>query len=206
MVEEGPRPYTIKRLTCFLKNLRHGFATYSLFCWRHRKNVFKCASKYGANSPSWNMPDCNAMYSVQYYNVLIDVYGPNFDVFLLAYFLVWLVHGGMVPLFANFPRNLANAPPSWIIPHLLCLRNVRAFPLLPAALASVSFRFVLVRVRVRYGPAAWCVCSLTFVAVYGSTGSKQCQAKRASRAPPPVYSRTHFLVTIVAHCDWVIVT
>jgi hypothetical protein len=58
------------------------------------------------------MPDYNAMYSVQYYNVLIDVYGPNFDVFLLAYFLVWLVHGGMVPLFANFPRNLANAPPS----------------------------------------------------------------------------------------------
>jgi len=31
---------------------------------------------------------------------------------------------------------------------LLCLRNARAFPLLPAALASVSFGFVLVRVRV----------------------------------------------------------
>jgi len=29
------------------------------------------------------------------------------------------------------------------------LRNARAFPLLPAALASVSFGFVLVRVRVR---------------------------------------------------------
>ena len=36
--------------------------------------------------------------------------------------------------------------PSWIIPHLLCLRNARAFPLLPAALASVPFGFVLVRV------------------------------------------------------------
>jgi len=32
---------------------------------------------------------------------------------------------------------------------LLVLRNARAFPLLPAALASVSFGFVLVRVRVR---------------------------------------------------------
>jgi len=31
---------------------------------------------------------------------------------------------------------------------LLCLRNARAFPLLPAALASVPFGFVLVRVRV----------------------------------------------------------
>jgi len=29
------------------------------------------------------------------------------------------------------------------------LRNARAFPLLPAALASVPFGFVLVRVRVR---------------------------------------------------------
>jgi hypothetical protein len=32
---------------------------------------------------------------------------------------------------------------------LLCVRNARAFPLLPAALASVPFGFVLVRVRVR---------------------------------------------------------
>jgi hypothetical protein len=32
---------------------------------------------------------------------------------------------------------------------LLSLRNARAFPLLPAALASVPFGFVLVRVRVR---------------------------------------------------------
>jgi len=31
---------------------------------------------------------------------------------------------------------------------LPCLRNARAFPLLPAALASVPFGFVLVRVRV----------------------------------------------------------
>jgi len=35
---------------------------------------------------------------------------------------------------------------------LLCLRNARAFPLLPAALASVPFGFVLVRVRVREIP------------------------------------------------------
>jgi len=33
---------------------------------------------------------------------------------------------------------------------LLCLRNARAFPLLPAALASVPFGFVLVRVRVHF--------------------------------------------------------
>ena len=32
--------------------------------------------------------------------------------------------------------------PSWIIPHLLCFRNARAFLLLPAALASVPFEFV----------------------------------------------------------------
>jgi len=36
---------------------------------------------------------------------------------------------------------------------LLCLRNARAFPLLPAALASVPFGFVLVRVRVRFLPS-----------------------------------------------------
>jgi hypothetical protein len=30
------------------------------------------------------------------------------------------------------------------------VRNARAFPLLPAALASVPFGFVLVRVRVRF--------------------------------------------------------
>jgi len=33
------------------------------------------------------------------------------------------------------------------------LRNARAFPLLPAALASVPFGFVLVRVRVRFLPS-----------------------------------------------------
>jgi len=37
---------------------------------------------------------------------------------------------------------------------LLCLRNARAFPLLPAALASVSFGFVLVRVRVQVNQEA----------------------------------------------------
>jgi hypothetical protein len=34
---------------------------------------------------------------------------------------------------------------------MLCLRNARAFPLLPAALAPVPFGFVLVRVRVMFG-------------------------------------------------------
>jgi len=49
-----------------------------------------------------------------------------------------------------FCENFGQCPsPSWYTPHLLCLRNARAFPLLPAALASVSFGFVLVRVRVR---------------------------------------------------------
>ena len=38
----------------------------------------------------------------------------------------------------------------WVITDLLCLRNARAFPLLPAALASVPFGFVLVRVRVTF--------------------------------------------------------
>jgi len=33
-----------------------------------------------------------------------------------------------------------------IIPHLHCSRNARAFPLVPAALASVPFGFELVRV------------------------------------------------------------
>jgi len=52
--------------------------------------------------------------------------------------------------FCNFCENFGQCPsPSWFIPHLLCLRNARAFPLLSAALASVSFGFVLVRVRVR---------------------------------------------------------
>jgi len=36
-----------------------------------------------------------------------------------------------------------------LIPHLLCSRKAREFPLLPAALASVPVGFVLVRVRVR---------------------------------------------------------
>jgi len=41
-----------------------------------------------------------------------------------------------------------RSPVSRVIQYLLVLRNARAFPLLPAALASVSFGFVLVRVRV----------------------------------------------------------
>jgi len=43
---------------------------------------------------------------------------------------------------------------------LLCLRNARAFPLLPAALASVSFGFVLVRVRVPREMIKVPVCNL----------------------------------------------
>jgi hypothetical protein len=41
---------------------------------------------------------------------------------------------------------------------LLVLRNARAFPLLPAALASVSFGFVLVRVRVHLLTALGLIC------------------------------------------------
>ena len=48
--------------------------------------------------------------------------------------------------FCKFCENFGQCPsPSLSTPHLLCLRNARAFPLLPAALASVSFGFVLVR-------------------------------------------------------------
>jgi len=48
--------------------------------------------------------------------------------------------------FCKFSEEFGQCPsPSCIIPHLLCLRNARAFPLLPAALASVPFGFVLVR-------------------------------------------------------------
>jgi len=61
---------------------------------------------------------------------------------------------------------------------MLCLRNARAFPLLPAALASVPFGFVLVRVRVRVRvigiretwPAQWRmenpIAIVAFVAIY----------------------------------------
>ena len=54
-------------------------------------------------------------------------------------------------LFVIFATILANAPPPHgsHTPLLLCLRNARAFPLLPAALAFVSFGFVLLRFRVR---------------------------------------------------------
>ena len=55
-------------------------------------------------------------------------------------------------LYTILARILAYAPPphdTRYTPHLLCLCNARAFPLLPAALTSVSFGFVLVRVRVR---------------------------------------------------------
>jgi len=46
---------------------------------------------------------------------------------------------------------------------LLCLRNARAFPLLPAALASVPFGFVLVRVRVRMGLPLYVGLTLFFL-------------------------------------------
>ena len=54
-----------------------------------------------------------------------------------------------IPRFLQIFRGILPMPLSLLItPHLLCLRNARAFPLLPAALASVPFGFVLVRVRV----------------------------------------------------------
>jgi len=44
-----------------------------------------------------------------------------------------------------------------VLQYSLVLRNAHAFPLLPAALASVSFGFVLVRVRVRIFENSWVV-------------------------------------------------
>jgi len=52
-------------------------------------------------------------------------------------------------LFVNFPRNLANAPlpPESFHTCFVCATHAHsAFPLLPAALATVLFRFVLARV------------------------------------------------------------
>ena len=55
-----------------------------------------------------------------------------------------------------FCEGLGQCPsPSRVIQYLLVLRNARAFPLLPAALASVSFGFVLVRAR-----GLECACGL----------------------------------------------
>jgi hypothetical protein len=49
-----------------------------------------------------------------------------------------------LPSYEEFGIPSANA-----IPHLLCLRNAHVLQLLPVESASVSFGFVLVRVRVR---------------------------------------------------------
>ena len=61
------------------------------------------------------------------------------------------------PQMARFLQCFENfdqcSSPLWITPHLLCLRSARAFLFLPAALASVSFGFVLVRVRLQ--PSHW---------------------------------------------------
>ena len=55
-----------------------------------------------------------------------------------------------------FARDLANAPPPLeLFSTCFVLRNARALLLLPAALAFVSFGFVLVRVRVRAWLSAW---------------------------------------------------
>ena len=51
---------------------------------------------------------------------------------------------------------------------MLCLRNARAFPLLPAALASVSFGFVSVQVRVifrEYEPKSDFCCTYPSVKI-----------------------------------------
>ena len=53
-----------------------------------------------------------------------------------------------IPRFLQIFRGIWPMPLSLLnYSALLCLRNARAFPLLPAALASVLFGFVLVRVR-----------------------------------------------------------
>jgi len=57
---------------------------------------------------------------------------------------------------SRFARNLANAPPTReLFSTCFVLRNARVFPLLLAALASVSFGFVLARVRVRVEPVLY---------------------------------------------------
>ena len=62
--------------------------------------------------------------------------------------VVYWAHPQIPRFLQFFFEEFGQCPsPSWIIPHFLCLRNARAFPLLPAALASVPFGFVLVRVR-----------------------------------------------------------
>jgi len=59
---------------------------------------------------------------------------------------LWSAQHPQIPHFYKFSEGLGQCScPSWIILHLLCLRNARTFPLLPAALASVSFGFVFVR-------------------------------------------------------------
>jgi len=57
-----------------------------------------------------------------------------------------------LPRILQFLREFWSMPlPPVNTPHLLCLRNAHALSLLPAALASVSFGFVLVRFRVQIG-------------------------------------------------------
>ena len=57
-----------------------------------------------------------------------------------------------LPLYCSeecaIPTNTNASPPLELFRTCFVLCNTRAFPLLPAALASVSFGFVLVRVRV----------------------------------------------------------
>jgi len=55
---------------------------------------------------------------------------------------------------------------------LLCLRNARAFPLLPAALASVPFGFVLVRVRVHEKRNNYVVLFPRFLVHFGAPGKQ----------------------------------
>jgi len=70
------------------------------------------------------------------------------------------------------------------IPHLLCLHNARAFPLLPEALASVPFGFVLVRVR---------------VPKYVQTNFVVTSAGGRSRISHSAISRNYYVVFIYGH-------
>ena len=54
------------------------------------------------------------------------------------------------------------------MPHLLCLRNARAFPVQLAAMASVPFGFVLVRVRVLKKIAALSECGRAFAELWSA--------------------------------------
>jgi hypothetical protein len=70
--------------------------------------------------------------------------------------------------------------------QLICLRNARAFPLLPAALASVPFGFVLSRVRVQCQSTAYTPSSNQLTFVCGdSKGISICLVSQSFESGPP---------------------